>query len=53
MLKCTTAWSVLSLRWDTEDPQKQDAEDQEALKERTLYVTSSWQMNGETPAWFL
>lgn len=33
-------------------PQKQDAEDQEALKERTLYVASSWQLNVQTSAQF-
>lgn len=39
-LKHTTALSVLLLRWDTDDPQKQDAEHQETLKERTLYVNT-------------
>lgn len=47
-----TACTLLLLRWDEEDAQKQDTEYEEALEDRTLYVTSSRQMNGETPACF-
>lgn len=49
-----TSWSVLLLRWDTDEAQKQDAEHQETLKKkRTLYVTSSWLGNAQTPAQFV